>query len=372
MSQNSSIEWTDHTASPWHGCEHGVYIDAGGNEHEHPGCAHCYAERQAKRNPGVLGVWGKEGTRVRSALFVSNCLRWNKQAGEDYERWKFAIENFQGGEYDAIEPFHWPTVFPSICDPLEAWGGAIEDSRGVQWFKRDDGSFTTSDHYRDTVAVTMDDLRRELFQTVDACQNLRFLLLTKRPQNIRKMWVPTQWVGRCASFPNCDHPDCVAGRFRANVCLLTSVSDQATADAFTDDITACSDLCAAVGISLEPMLGPVKLSERFLALGDRAWVIVGGESGHGARPMHPDWVRSIRDQCVSAGVPFFFKQWGEWLPVGEERGKFVITGDGSKKRIVEHNGNSALMERVGKKAAGRIIDGRTWDEMPVKREAVPA
>jgi len=74
------------------------------------------------------------------------------------------------------------------------------------------------------------------------------------------------------------------------------------------------------------------------------WVVCGGESGPGARPMHPDWARSVRDQCVAAGVPFFFKQWGEWAPFGDLN----------------------AMRRTGKKAAGRLLDGREWNEYPVR------
>ena len=85
------------------------------------------------------------------------------------------------------------------------------------------------------------------------------------------------------------------------------------------------------------------------------WVIAGGESGPGARPMHPDWARSLRDQCVVAGVPFFFKQWGEFSPVGYPDG----VADPA-----EH-----LWIRVGKKHAGRELDGRTWDEYPREERA---
>ena len=81
------------------------------------------------------------------------------------------------------------------------------------------------------------------------------------------------------------------------------------------------------------------------------WVIVGGESGKGARPMHPDWVRSIRDQCVSAGVPFFFKQWGEWAPSPEIGLPYHF-----------EDGDHAF--RIGKKTAGRLLDGREWNEVP--------
>jgi protein gp37 len=123
--------------------------------------------------------------------------------------------------------------------------------------------------------------------------------------------------------------------------------------------------------SLEPLLGPINLD---VPIG---WVIIGGESGPGARPMHPDWVRAIRDQCVAAGIPFFFKQWGEWLPWREDMrdtshglpriesvdgraacGYYCDEGVGH----LDHG--SVLMARVGKKAAGRLLDGREWREMP--------
>jgi len=98
-------------------------------------------------------------------------------------------------------------------------------------------------------------------------------------------------------------------------------------------------------LSLEPLIGP--LPE--LDLSNIHWVICGGESGPDARPMHPDWARGLRDQCVAAGVPYFFKQWGEWGP--------------------EYANPSHKMVRMGKKAAGCLLDGREWKEMPVANRA---
>jgi protein gp37 len=92
------------------------------------------------------------------------------------------------------------------------------------------------------------------------------------------------------------------------------------------------------GISVEPMLGPVQLPANFLALGNRAWVIAGGESGPGARPSNIDWFRNLRGQCVATHVPFFFKQWGE---------------------------HGSDLVKIGKKQAGRILDGREWDQFPL-------
>lgn len=93
-------------------------------------------------------------------------------------------------------------------------------------------------------------------------------------------------------------------------------------------------------------------------------VIVGGESGPGARPMHPDWARSLRDQCQAAGVAFHFKQWGEWAR-GANFPDHIPSGMAYKWN--ESDDDSAAMWKVGKKAAGRLLDGRTWDEFPEVR-----
>ena len=102
------------------------------------------------------------------------------------------------------------------------------------------------------------------------------------------------------------------------------------------------------------------------------WVIVGGESGPGARPMHPDWVRSLRDQCQAVGVPFLFKQWGEWIAEGMAMQQPLSTPPQLHKRRwvaddAEDNrytSTAAAVYPVGKKAAGRLLDGRTWDGFP--------
>ena len=89
------------------------------------------------------------------------------------------------------------------------------------------------------------------------------------------------------------------------------------------------------------------------------WVIVGGESGPNARPMHPNWARGIRDQCQAAGVPFFFKQWGEWAWTGD-----YITDNlyADKQRYMF--ADRTVMIRAGKRAAGRLLDGREWNGFP--------
>jgi protein gp37 len=156
-----------------------------------------------------------------------------------------------------------------------------------------------------------------------------------------------------------------------NVWLGVSVEDQKWADT---RIPALLETPAAVRfLSCEPLLGPITLAGHWTGADPYrrdepsiSWLIVGGESGHGARPMHPDWARSLRDQCQEADVPFLFKQFGEWAPSGAvvirnrpEPGSVLV---GSP---VDEHGHRVELRRVGKKAAGRELDGRTWDEFPV-------
>jgi len=126
-------------------------------------------------------------------------------------------------------------------------------------------------------------------------------------------------------------------------------------------------------LSLEPLLGP--LGE--LDLTGIDWVVVGGESGHGARPMHPDWAREIRDQCIEQGVPFFFKQWGNWGPCHYSvEQAAMVTKDGEIGYSIPmgaHRRRFQWMTRhASKKTAGRELDGRTWDEYPVEQDEAAA
>ena len=193
----------------------------------------------------------------------------------------------------------------------------------------------------------------------------------------------------------------LAGNPPPNVWLGATVVNQAEADR---DIPKLLDVPARVRfLSMEPLLGPVDLTHIEVFGGDAEiyplkgttdcvdeegaptadvpaldWVIVGGESGPNARPMHPDWARSIRDQCAAAGVPFFFKQWGEWrpmthadlttLPASTPMGAVKLSGD-FLRPFCENDAPFARMVRVGKKAAGRLLDGRTHDGFPATQDA---
>ncbi len=178
--------------------------------------------------------------------------------------------------------------------------------------------------------------RRDLWALIASTPNLDWMLLTKRPGNIAAM-LPPDW-----------------GKGYSNVWLGCTITSR---EELLRDGPKLARLDARVRFwSVEPLLGD---------LGDVPsdlmpdLVIVGGESGPGARPMHPGWARSMRDQCVAAGVPFFFKQWGEWAP-----GPGFACPDDQPRDGWRHFDPECSMRRIGKKAAGRLLDGRTWDEMP--------
>lgn len=333
MGANTKIEWATHTFNPWRGCAH---------KHDegvlHEACRHCYAAQMAPRNPKTLGVWGPEGTRIKAAPNnVEQVRLWDRNAARDGVRAR---------------------VFcASLADVFEDWQGPIHDHKGGQLYLSpgnptrvlaDDEDGDCSPNYGDAW-LTMDDLRSDLFELIDATPNLDWLLLTKRPENVRAMW---EWSPAGAlAFRGTRH--------RRNVWLGTSISDQRTADRYIPELLKMRDLVPVLFLSVEPLLEAIDLgrlvhfhpgysSPEFQrsAMGRKHidWVIVGGESGPHARPMHPAWVRSLRDQCQAAGVPFFFKQWGEWGPEGAT--------------------NPPTLRRVGKRAAGRVLDGRQWSEVP--------
>ena len=174
-----------------------------------------------------------------------------------------------------------------------------------------------------------------------------------------------------------------------NVWLGVSVEDQSRANLRVPVLLTTP--AAVRFLSCEPILGPVNLTymdvERHTEgmyvinaltgankdmgrpcadVNKVDWVIAGGESGKDARPMHPDWARSLRDQCQEAGVPFLFKQWGEWAPEAStpirDRPVRVVSRDGREPALV-----GTAMRMVGKRTTGRELDGRTWDEYPEVR-----
>lgn len=316
MADGSKIEWCDATFNPWSGC---TKVSAA--------CDNCYAERWGAR----FGVeWGNHPRRRTSESYWTQPLKWDRAAQRAGER---------------------KTVF---CASLADW---LDNQVDPVW-------------------------RGELGTLIARTPNLDWLLLSKRPQNYETL----------APWPVSDPPP--------NVSLGTTIENQAEADRRIPEILRWRARWHF--ISAEPLLGPIDLRMlhydgitnidaltglhgvgRPHAPGTRIdWTIAGGESGPGARPAHPDWVRSLRDQCQAAGVAFFFKQWGEWQPHKVMPGGDLGGGARADRvRIVHPSGRSDVeisiatsgrstepgsryMARVGKKAAGRLLDGREHSEFP--------
>ena len=186
--------------------------------------------------------------------------------------------------------------------------------------------------------------RYQAFQVMEETPNLIYLLLSKRIGNALKM---------------CD-PSAGNRMLPENAALGATMVNQ---DEWDRDIDKLIEAGRELGakftfVSIEPMLGFIHMKK---PLPD--WVILGGESGPGARPMHRHWAQHIRNQCIAYDVPFFFKQWGEWALYKDEppRGKFknILTEMAPPKKLEgEH------LFRVGKKRAGRLLDGKEWNQLP--------
>lgn len=320
MAENSKIEWCDHTFNPWRGCTK-----------VSPGCANCYAETLSHRNPAVLGVWGKGKPRI-----LASSTMWN---------WPLKLERIAAKHQSVMNgTAERPRVF---CASLADW---LDDKVPIEWLAR-------------------------LLRLIHDTPHLDWLLLTKRPENWRPRMESVHtvigsdrasacvaaWLENCPAF--------------SNVWIGTSVEDQQRAD---ERIPQLLNIPAHVRfLSCEPLLGPLELMlgrnghtlQRTIGQ-DIHWVIAGGESGKDARPMHPDWARSLRDQCQAAKVPFLFKQWGAWVypsyadpqcsfddyPKAERGEVWTPWKDRGRK------GYDLL--KLGKKRAGRLLDGETWDQFP--------
>lgn len=254
MAQSTSIEWTQSTWNPVVGCR---MVSSG--------CAHCYAERMAKRLSAIARSAQERGQPAgRSANYLTvldSHRRWNGRVYLD--------------EAAVTDPLHWRrprTIFVNSMSDL------FYEEVPFQFVQR-------------------------VFEVMNRCTQHVFQVLTKRPHaaaevSHRLTWTPNIWLGASVE----------------NASVLHRVAELRKSGAHVKFL------------SVEPLLGPIPR----LPLRGIDWVIVGGESGPGARPMRVEWVRQIRDRCIAQHVHFFFKQWG-----GVQKGR-----------------------------RGRILDGRTWDEGP--------
>lgn len=321
MGDRTAIEWTDATWNPVRGC---TKVSAG--------CDNCYAMGVAHRFSGPGQPY--EGlTRV-----IGGRGQWNGKV----------------------------TLVSKILDQPVRW------TRPRRIFVN-----SMSDLFHPDVP---DEFIERVFAVMAKATQHQFQVLTKRPERMRDF---VTGIGDMDPGPRArllDPPWPLP-----NVWLGVSVEDQATAD---ERIPILLDTPAAVRwISAEPLLGPIDLTDLVTNRTDTSedhanclecdvdieddpwggacldWVVVGGESGKDARVMVPGWARSLRDQCTAAGVPFLFKQWGEWAPVPDDEMPSELAESLEVEDKYWYLAGEHLV-RVGKKRAGRDLDGRTWDEYP--------
>lgn len=302
MAENTKIEWCQHTFNPWWGCAK-----------VHEGCTHCYAEAFSKRTGRA--VWGPNGTRVMTS--PSNWrepIKWNREAGAAGQRARV----FCASMADVFEDTDIPvTTGGKDADELRAcnscgWIGFLPVILRQLAKRTNIYGCPQCDTDPDTRPATLADIRPQLFRLIDSTPWLDWLLLTKRPENIRRMW-PLDDGEPTPIFPGApgklgEPTPCKVRRHRGNVWLGTSVSSQDSTDGI-EPLLSCRDLAPVLFLSAEPLVGSLDLGlrnwpERRLV----DWVIVGGESGPGARPCNVRDVRFIVEDCRAAGVACFVKQ----------------------------------------------------------------
>jgi protein gp37 len=372
MADTTSIEWTDATWNPITGC----------SVHS-PGCTHCYAMKLAGTR--MKHHWSRKGLTVdtKAGPVWSGEVRFNEEWLDQPLRWKRPRMIF-------------------VCAHADLFHEKVPD----EWIDR-------------------------IFAVMALCPQHKFQVLTKRADRMRNYFlsqakVREQEIGQAiidiANDRWLKDPLAGFGLPLPNIWLGVSVEDQQRADERIPDLLATP--AAVRWLSCEPLLGPVNLNEVPAEAGGNArplfgplsgycarhhpkrdcgcpqqqakldWVVAGGESGADARPMHPDWARSLRDQCAAAGVPFLFKQWGEWLPIFEKPWdaiaakrwpdpavqspfRHVVWSDDGWEQMngcwndsddwyvaPDYQQPEQELAQVGKKAAGRLLDGVEHNGFP--------
>ncbi|OJW42493.1 MAG: hypothetical protein BGO50_01805 [Rhodanobacter sp. 67-28] len=365
MAETTEIAWCDSTFNPWMGC---TAVSSA--------CDHCYASVSTPvRRFGVL--WGHGQARHRT----SNA---NWELPRRWNALPFATCTTHG----------WRGERRALSTPDCPGRNGQADACVIVEARRRVFCASLADVFDNEVDPQW---RADLLDLIDRTRNLDWLLLTKRIGNV----IPMLTAHR-ASAPDAERShfltEWLDGCPPAHVWLGATVCNQTEADR---DIPKLLAVPAAVRfLSIEPMLGAVDIrrwmgesigASRHRLQGEGFyrcdvtgaplegidWVIVGGESGHGARPMHPAWPRSLRDQCAAAGVPYLFKQWGNWKvessalsdrdlpsPADAKRAWLGVSGQ-MNAPSVDDTADGCTMVNVGKRVSGRQLDGHTHDGFPV-------
>ena len=318
MAGSSAIEWTEQTWNPIVGCS----IVS-------PGCTNCYAMKMAAR----IEAMGNQPRYAGTTRKVNGKAVWTGKVSKA---------------------------------PNSTWCAPIERKKPTVYFVN-----SMSDLFHEDVP---DDWILDALTVMAIAHQHTFQVLTKRAARMREFMsrpdlleqIYLNWYGWSGGARE------VTAWPLPNVWLGVSTERQQEAD---ERIPLLLKTPAAVRfISAEPLLGPIDLHLWMLTCPAIDWVIVGGESGPVCRPMHPGWARTLRDQCAAAGVPFFFKQWGTFHPRREDLSRsdiaevcIAINGAISRGDVLKGGGvrpRWCAMERLGKKAAGRELDGSLHNEMP--------
>lgn len=346
MSENTKIEWTDATFNPWIGCTK-----------VSPGCDNCYAKADFDDRKHRV-VWGPGQARSRTKTW-GDPVRWNKELF-----YECASCGWRGAEKDSKACEHgrdYPHRHCPRCNTTDSLNPA----------RRRVFCASLADVFDNEVDPQW---RADLFDLIAATPNLDWLLLTKRIGNAWKMMADACGVSvLSARLP------------LPNVWLGATIVNRP--ELLRDGPKLIAVPAAVHFWSFEPALGDLGAVPPGLM---PEWVIAGGESGPGARPSHPDWYRGLRDQCAAAGVPFMFKQWGNWRPAywfdgpdaDADAGDAFVDLDRTPHIFLANDGRTwdtnggrymypplplghwCLMVNEGKKAAGRLLDGIEHNGFP--------
>jgi len=361
MADKSAIEWTDATWNPIVGCS----IVS-------PGCTHCYAMGMAARIEAMTAALVAKGQT--GAPHYNGTTK--KVNGHTVWTGKVALAPL----HILTEPLNWRAPRRIFVNSM---GDLFHEDVPSSWIDHVFATMALSPQHTFQVLTKRANRMREYMTTPDRKRTIAATVmdiseLLARQAGTHKAKIELDHFSKCFAG---------GGPF-ANVWLGVSAERQQEADERIPDLLATP--AAVRFVSAEPLLGPINIVDAMWAGNEPAaanldatidWIIVGGESGPEARPMHPGWARSIRDQCQAAGTAFFFKQWGAFKPlydrdiddpdwrrcgiVAQEtpRGQWLNLAGGQGF----HGERVVRMDRVGKKAAGRQLDGGEHNAMPEAR-----